>query len=141
MSTAHICTATTTTGAPCRAWAVAGSSFCINHDPARAGQIAEARRKGGQARHGRKVGKVGVAEAVDLASLADVLGLLERAVNDALTLENSISRARTLGYLASVWADLYESSELEKRVAALEAINDRKAHNPALGPAIAKRVW
>lgn len=98
------------------------SGYCIAHDPARAGVAAAARRAGGHARHGRHIGPVGEGEAVRLATLDDVLGLLERAVNDVLTLENSINRARALGYLAGAWGTLYESSELEKRVAALEAL-------------------
>jgi len=102
---------------------VADSDFCIVHDPARAGAMATARRKGGHARHGRKIGSGGDEAPVALATLADVLQLLARAVNDVLTLENSINRARALGYLAGAWGTLYESSELERRVAALEALN------------------
>jgi hypothetical protein len=85
--------------------------------------MAAARRAGGQARHGRKIGTTGDGPAVVLSSLGDVLALLERAVNDVLTLENSVNRARALGYLAGAWGALYESSELERRVAALEALN------------------
>jgi hypothetical protein len=115
------CAATRIDGSPCGGYAVSKSVFCFAHDPLNAGAIAEARRRGGQARHGRRIGVTGDAEAVALATLGDVLTLLERAVNDVLTLENSISRARALGYLAGAWGTLYESSELERRVAALEA--------------------
>jgi hypothetical protein len=115
------CAATRKDGSACGGYAVGGSVYCFSHDPLRAGAIAEARRAGGRARHGRKVGTTGDAPAVNLVTLADVLALLQRAVNDCFQLENSLSRARTLGYLAGIWADCYETSELETRVSALEA--------------------
>ena len=103
------------------------SGFCLAHDSARAGVAAAARRAGGKARHGRTIGSTGTGATVTLATLADVLALLERAVNDVLTLENSINRGRALGYLAGAWGTLYESSELEKRVTALEAQHGQDA--------------
>ena len=115
------CCARKKDGSPCQSWAGAGSAFCITHDPARAAQLAEARRKGGRARHGRKVGAVGDSAPVTLASLADVLAILTEAVNEVRALEPGVNKARAVGYLASVWADCYETSELERRVAALEA--------------------
>lgn len=119
-TTRQHCQATRKDGQPCRGYPGAGG-FCLAHDPARAGAIAEARRRGGRARHGRKIGTTGDGPSVNLVTLADVLQLLGRAVNDCLALENSLSRARTLGYLCGVWSDAYETSELERRVAALEA--------------------
>jgi hypothetical protein len=120
------CAATRKDGSPCGGYAIAESVYCFSHDPKHAGAIAEARRRGGRARHGRRIGATGDAEAVTLATLDDVLQFLERAVNDVLTLENSINRARALGYLAGAWGTLYESSELERRVAALEALNENQ---------------
>jgi len=48
------------------------------------------------------------------------LPILERAVNDVLSLENSIARARSLGYLAGQAIRVFETIELEARVTALE---------------------
>jgi len=117
------CKATRRDGAPCGGYAN-GSGYCFAHDPNRAGAIAEARQRGGRARHGRRVGPVGEHDPVTIGGPADLLGLLERAVNDALELENSISRARTLGYIAGVYATIWTGTELERRVAALEAQQD-----------------
>ena len=108
-TTRQECTARRLDGLPCRAYAVTGSLFCLSHDPLRAGAIADARRRGGQARHGRKVGTTGDTPAITLSTLGDVLALVSRAVNDCLALENSLSRARTLGYLAGIWGDVFES--------------------------------
>ena len=110
-------------GERCRAWALNGDRFCWAHSPAVADQRQAARSAGGHARHGRKLATTD-RERVELASLPDVLDVLQDAVNDALGLENSIARARTIGYLASVYGRLYESSELDRRLSVLE-----KAYN------------
>jgi hypothetical protein len=52
----------------------------------------------------------------------DIIALLELAVQQTLLLENSVSRNRTLGYLARSWADVYETGEIERRIEALEAM-------------------
>lgn len=83
--------------------------------------MAEARRKGGQARHGRKIGATGKAGQVALTGPGDVLRLVETEVNQILGLEISLARARTVGYLAGVFVATWESYELEARVTALEA--------------------
>lgn len=125
VTTARPCRATKANGEPCGGFPNE-SGFCLAHDPARAGEIAAARRAGGRARHGRVVGPVGSGQPVKLAAVGDVLALLERAVNDVLALENSVNRARAVGYLAGAWGALYESSELERRIAALEAASHDK---------------
>ena len=53
--------------------------------------------------------------------MADIRRLLEVAVLDTLGLENSISRARTLAYLATTAIKHLEVGELEQRLASLEA--------------------
>ena len=47
--------------------------------------------------------------------------LIEVAVADSLTLENSIARNRTLAYLAQTAVKLLEVGELAERIDALEA--------------------
>ena len=86
--------------------------------------MALARAQGGKARHGRKVGAVGEQAPVKLATLTDVLTLLTEAVNEVRGMEASINKARAVGYLASVWADCYEVSELARRVQALETARE-----------------
>ena len=58
--------------------------------------------------------------SVDLQEVRDVLPLLNLAIRDVLVLENSIARARTIGYLTGAAVRALELSELEERVAALE---------------------
>ena len=97
------------------------------HSPEYAEEIAEARRLGGLRRR-REVALSGAYEFNGLATVADLRRLLEIAALDALGLENSIVRSRTLGYLVGVAAKLLEVGELEERLAYLEAaVQGRKA--------------
>jgi len=79
-----------------------------------------ARSKGGRARHGRRISQQGSNEPVTVATISDVIHLLARAINDALALENSIARARCLGYLAGAVCKALEVGDLEARITALE---------------------
>jgi hypothetical protein len=113
--TANRCQAITQEGTPCQAYALAGSDYCFHHDPARAAERRQARSKGGRARHGRHIGPVGQAEPVVLDTMADVATLLERAINETLQLENSIQRARTLGYLANLYVKALKMTPFSQR--------------------------
>ena len=62
-----------------------------------------------------------------LGSIPQIRRLVEVAALDVLSQENSISRARTLAYLAQVASGLLEKGELEERLQAIEA---------ALGPRV-----
>lgn len=102
-------------------YAVDGSAYCYAHDPTLAAQRAAARRAGGRARHGRKLGSVGVnVEPVTLATVADILTLLETTANDLNLLENSVNRARAFIALATAATKTIEVSEIEQRLQALE---------------------
>jgi len=118
VGTSNYCQATNRRGEPCQAYAVKGSSFCFWHSPERAHERKEASSAGGRARHGRSVAVAG--EPVRLASLSDVVSLLEQAVSDVLVLENSIQRARCLGYLCGVAVKALEVSDIEQRIVRLE---------------------
>ena len=90
------------------------------HSPEYAEEIAEARRLGGLRRR-REIAVAGAYEFNGLETVADLRRLLQIAALDTLGLENSIARARTLGYLVGVAGKLLETGELEQRLAALEA--------------------
>jgi hypothetical protein len=112
----------TRTGAECKAAPLVDSDDCFTHDPATAPERRAARSKGGAARHGRAVGSVGTVELVNVKSTADIVQLLERAINDCFGMESSLNRARTIGYLASVACKALELDQLADRVAALESV-------------------
>jgi len=124
------CRATNRDGSPCNGYAVADSDYCFQHDPARAAERLQARSKGGRARHGRHIGPVGRGGHVPLDSMADVAALIQDAINATLRLENSLHRARTVGYLAGLLIKALDFSTLEERLDQVErALNLR---DPAL---------
>ena len=95
--------------------------LCFWHDPAHAQEAAEARRLGGLRR--RKEGTVaGAYEFEGLDSVPKIRRLLEIATVDTLSQENSISRNRTLAYLAQMALKALEVGEHEERLAALETL-------------------
>jgi len=107
-------------GHPCRAAPLQDSDFCLFHSPDHAKETAEARRLGGLRRRKEKT----VAGAYDIEGLDDIpkiRRLLEIAVLDTLSLENSVARSRTLAYLAQVALKTLEVGEFEARLEALEA--------------------
>jgi hypothetical protein len=126
----NTCQALNRDGSPCRANPLTGSDYCFHHDPDRAEERRLARRKGGRARHGRHLGPVGQAEPITLGSMADVAALLQETINETRRLENSIQRARTLGYLAGQLIKAMDMAELEDRVARIERTLNLRGNRP-----------
>ena len=111
-------------GEPCRAPPLQDGEFCFWHSPEHAEEVAEARRLGGLRRR-RERAVSGAYEFEGLNTVQEVRRLLEIAVLDTLSLENSVARSRTLAYLAQVALKALEVGEMEERLEALEV---------ALGP-------
>ncbi len=113
-------------GQTCRAAPLTEGEYCVMHSPDHAQEMAEARRLGGLRRR-REVTVAGAYDFTGLESVADIRRILEIGVIDALGLENSIARSRTLAYLATTAIRLLEVGELEQRLALLEvAVHGRK---------------
>ncbi|MFW6175046.1 MAG: hypothetical protein ACOC5K_04635 [Chloroflexota bacterium] len=119
------CTAQKGDGTPCNAPRLSEGRFCLMHDPDHQKEAAEARRLGGLRRR-RERTVTGAYQLEGLGSVGEIRRLLEIAVLDTLGLENSVSRARTLAYLAQVSMRLLEIGELEERVASLEQTVGRR---------------
>ena len=120
MVNASTCRAVKDDGQPCGAPRLRDGEYCFWHSPDHAEELAEAQRLGGLRRRKEKT----VAGAYDLEGLDDVpkiRRLLEIAVLDTLSLENSVARSRTLAYLAQVALKTLEVGEFEARLEALEA--------------------
>ena len=115
----RICIARKADGSPCGSPPLKDERQCLMHSPEHAQEVAESRRLGGL----RRRREVAVTSAYEFEGVDTVFGirrLLEIAIVDALGLENSISRARTLAYLAMTAIKLMEVGELELRIEALE---------------------
>jgi hypothetical protein len=116
------CQATTRNGTPCNAYAVGGSPYCFQHHPELAAERRQARSKGGLARHGRDIGPVGQAQPVPLDTMADVVALLQWAINQTRQLENSLQRNNTIGSLAAQLMKAFDMADLEGRLAEMQQI-------------------
>ena len=114
------CTGSLPDGRGCRAWPLQGEPFCLWHSPAREEEAAEARRLGGLRRRREKT-LSGAYDFAGLGTIEAIRRILEVATIDALSLDNSIARARVLISAALAAAKLLETGELETRLAVLEA--------------------
>jgi hypothetical protein len=110
------CSATTRSGRPCRAWAAAGSDYCLTHGQPE--KVREAGRKGGQA--ARQKATLPAAD-FSLKSPQDVAGMLETILNRMLTGQLDRGLASTAGYLGQGIIKALEQGDMEARIAALEA--------------------
>jgi hypothetical protein len=114
------CKQTKEDGTPCQTNAMAGSDYCFFHDPAKAAEREAAQRAGGS------VGKTAVLPPdtpdVPLASVADVIALLGRTVNQVRRGQIDPKVANAIGYLTATLLRALEQSDIEKRVAELEAL-------------------
>ena len=98
MVSQRACTGISKSGERCQAPPMLDSDYCFWHDPEHQEDVAKARQAGGARR--RREGTV--ATAYDVGDTSSVEGLKrvhQIAVMDTLSLENSISRNRALGYL------------------------------------------
>jgi hypothetical protein len=112
----NICTFIKKNGERCQARKLHDSEFCYFHSPQVVVARAEARRLGGLRRHGGK-GETG---SYSIKCGRDVLGILEDCINDAVGLEQTTGRAKTIGYLCQVILRGFEVTEMENRLTALE---------------------
>lgn len=119
------CNATKADGHPCNSSRLKDGDFCLMHSPEHAAEVAEARRLGGLRRR-REVAVTGAYDIDGLENVSSIRRLIEIAALDTLGLENSVSRARTLAYLAQVALKALEVGALESRLAMVEqAVNSR----------------
>lgn len=115
-------------GEPCRAAPLRDSQFCLMHSPEHASEVQEARRLGGLRRK-REATLYGAYDFEPLDTVGGIRRLIEVAVMDTLGMENSISRSRTLAYLAQVALRTLEVGDLEERIIALEqAVRGKQEH-------------
>ena len=107
-------------GGPCQAAPLRDEDFCRMHSPEHVEAVTDARRLGGQRRR-RDVTFATIYDFDGLGSVAQIQRVVEIGIIGALELENSLSRSRTLGYLAQVALKTLEVGELEERLMVLEA--------------------
>lgn len=117
------CTHIKADGEQCQVKAMHGSELCYWHDPSKAAQRQQSASKGGKARHGRQIGQAGQdvpAAPSRTLGTQDITSLLWQEIAVVRSMERSLSRARTLAYLASALMKSYEVNDLAARIEAIE---------------------
>ena len=101
----------------CNVKPIKGEHYCFTHHPDYVTERHLAHSKGGLARlHYQPY-----SEAVELNEPADIQKLLKDTINNVLTGKMpSNNPANSIGFLARIWLDVYEISDLEKRYQVLE---------------------
>jgi hypothetical protein len=100
--------------------AVKGGRYCFTHSPETRAQQAQARKRGGEARHTPHAGDAATIPA-NIGSLEDAGKILNYVLAELLAMDNGIPRARALLALFDSYVKSFEIGELEKRIQALEA--------------------
>jgi len=113
------CTATTKTGAACRAQARPGRRFCFAHDPKLAERRKDGRSRGGLTRTAALREADPLAERPSLRTPEQVLDALEGVLANLLAGRMSERRATAAGYLLQVALRAQDHS-FEERLAAVE---------------------
>lgn len=114
-----VCKTTKNNGEPCQSPAIGDTGYCYFHNPEMASKRAESRKKGGL---NRRAGKKSEHGPYSIRGSDDVMRALEDALNDVDALENSHSRARTIGYLCQIILKTLEIGAIEERLEALEKV-------------------
>lgn len=122
------CTATKQDGAPCRARPQPGSTFCPWHDPdpeARERHRAASRRGGEAKAYGALAAVAPIQDdlgpGVDLGTAQGGRDLLAVALQRLAALPFDVRIAHALAQLVAIQRAQIETSDLEQRLAALEA--------------------
>lgn len=114
-SNANHCAAFRRDGSNCRAAPLPASDYCFAHDPQRAEQRADARRRGGlnrsTANRVRKIGPPGIVALV---------ATLEQALADVLAGELDTRRASAAAAIARAIIAAHQAGDMELRLQALE---------------------
>lgn len=110
----------------CRANALPGKTRCLFHDPDRAGQRAAGRRRGGISRSRPAATLPADTPDLQLKSVADVVVALGLTINQVRSGRLAVNVGNCLGVLAGVLLKAIEGSDLEQRLAALEANAKRR---------------
>lgn len=112
------CSGTTKAGERCKAWAVAGSRFCISHDPARVVELAEFRRQGGKGKSNKA--RARKALPAELLSMNEVQAYLGVALKGVLAGKIEPGVATAMANVARAMSTIQTATEIEERIAALE---------------------
>lgn len=118
-------------GRPCRAFAIGGSQYCFNHDPANGEKRTAARRRGGRIAQAMKSSKLAKSLPDDLRSPADLMRVIEVIMRACLNGEVDYRMASTMSNLIRTQAGLLDSLAFDERLRAIEARQPRPEYSRA----------
>ena len=114
------CKATKQDGSPCSGRPWNGGAYCWFHDPGEAERRAEGRRLGGSARSNRNRARK---LAIDGALSAEEAGaLLGKVLSDVINEKLPAPVGNAAANIAKTIASIAETTEIERRLAALESV-------------------
>ena len=117
-------------GGRCRQAPIRGQDYCFWHHPDLQQEAQEARRLGGLRRRREKTVQ-GAYEMDGLATVQEMRRIIEIAILDTLSLENSVARNRVLIAGVQAASKLLEVGELEERMSAVENLLAPRLSAPA----------
>jgi hypothetical protein len=106
-------------GGKCGARPIAGSSYCFFHDPEKSAEREAAQRAGGL--RNKLAVLPSTAPDAPLLDARDVVRLLAETINQVRRGEVDPKVANAVGYLGGLLMKALHETEIEKRLAALEA--------------------
>ena len=113
------CQSKTKTGQACKMPAIKGTRLCFTHSPATRRAQAAARRLGGYNSSTPHAGDPATIPA-DITTIESAAPIVRYVLDELLTMDNSIQRARALLACFDSFVKAFEIGELEQRIAALE---------------------
>jgi len=119
------CAATKSGGLACRASPMTSSKFCFFHDPSKRRERSAARKAGGRHRSNGAAILPLTAPDIALTSSTAVGEMRAVSINELKRGPLEPKLANALGYLASTLLKTLDVGELERRIAALEAVTAR----------------
>lgn len=119
------CKATKLDGIKCKAYAMRTQDTCYRHSASLKEEAVQASSKGGQAR--RDYNRLG--SPTRLRTPRDIQNLMAKAINSLWSGKMPASNpAGAIGYLAKIFLEAYDKSQLEERVELLEKrLNETKS--------------
>lgn len=118
-SVKHPCKTVKPDGSRCQAAALDASGFCFFHDPDRAEERKTAQSLGGS--QGKMKTISDDTPNVPVESCQDIVRLIGQTINQVRKGEVDPKIANAVGYLATIALKAFEDSDLEDRLAELEA--------------------
>jgi hypothetical protein len=112
------CRAQTKLGRPCAAFALTGGGYCWNHDPERAGDVRQARAKGGAAASKLRALR---GRRSKLDTVPALVAFTAGVIQDTLVGGLAPDVARVVLYGLSIQRQLVEAGDLDRRLSELEA--------------------